>query len=495
MDALELAQYDLVPALASALLHSVWQNALLAAAAALALRALAGAGAAWRHNAGMGFLVAMLLMPAVQFLRFWEAPSGQASDGLLVPMSAPRLSGIGNVFVQEMSPVAVIVVLIWLLGACLMLARHIGGLRAVAAMERGPHHALAPHWQQRVKELRRMMGIGRPVTVWISEDVRSPCAARLLRPVIWMPMALLARAPIEHIEALLAHELAHIARKDWLWNGVQCIVESLLFFHPAVWWLSRRIRQEREHACDDLAVAACIDAIALAEALTALECERHSSPSLVLAARGGSPMQRVSRLLSGPPSRGRWAARALFALLSVSGLLVVAQIGVAGGLPDLEVVSSTPGALGPNDYREIRANGFGRQRVYRESIDAQGRRTETYRENGAARPIDAGVRRWIAEVSRMSAESAVPPTMPHEDYSAEQAALVAMVGRRAEVVGRVGSPATPTGTQTYGTISFDGDDGNADIRIEYRGPNGTTVVAVEAEMRGRVWSLESVLQE
>lgn len=495
MTALELAQYALAPALASALLHSLWQNTLLAVAAALALGALARSSAASRHNVGMGFLFAMLLMPVVQFLRFWERPGGQTGGSLLPLMSDTELSSAGNVFVKELSPLAVIVVLVWLLGACLMLARHIGGLRAVTAMERGPHHALPPLWQQRTEELRRALGIGRAVAVRLSEDVLSPCAARLLRPVIWMPAALVARAPVEQIEALLAHELAHIARKDWLWNGVQCIIESLLFFHPAVWWLSRRIRQEREHASDDLAVAASGDAIVLAEALTALECDRHSSPRLVLAARGGSLMQRVSRLVAGPPSQGRWGARALFALLSVFGLLTVAQIGLAGGLPDLQVVASTPGPLGPGDYREITANGIGGRRVYRESIDAQGRRTETYRQDGELRPIDEGARRWIAEVSRMSAETAMPPAMPHENYAAEHAALVALVGRHPEVVGRVGAPATPAGTPINGTISFDGDDGEADIRIEYRGPTGSAVVSVQAEMNNRTWSLESVSLE
>ena len=156
-----------------------------------------------------------------------------------------------------------------------MLARHIGGLRAIAAMERGPFEPLPPAWQRRVEELRAALGIARTVAVRLSAEVASPFAARLLRPVIWLPLSMLSRVPAEQVEALLAHELAHIARRDWLWNGVQCVIEALLFYHPAAWWLGRRIRQEREHACDDLAVAACGDAIALAEALAALECERH----------------------------------------------------------------------------------------------------------------------------------------------------------------------------------------------------------------------------
>ena len=88
----------------------------------------------------------------------------------------------------------------------------------------------------------------------------------LLRPVVWLPLSLLARLPAEQVEALIAHELAHIARLDWLWNGVQCVIESLLFFHPAAWWLSRRIRlsatNERELCLIHASVLVRVDAIA-----------------------------------------------------------------------------------------------------------------------------------------------------------------------------------------------------------------------------------------
>jgi hypothetical protein len=168
-----------------------------------------------------------------------------------------------------------------------------------------------------------------------------------------------------------------------------------------VWWLGRRIRQEREHACDDLAVAACGDALALAEALAALATERQSSPPLALAARGGTLAQRIIRLLSGTPSGGRWSALAGLGVVAVSGVFLVTLIGVGGGrLPDLRVESSTDGVLGPGDYREIIANGHDKLRFYRASVDAQGRLTEVYQEDRRVRPIDSEVRTWLTEVTR-----------------------------------------------------------------------------------------------
>jgi beta-lactamase regulating signal transducer with metallopeptidase domain len=493
MQDLGITQYGLAPALASALLHSLWQVALLAAAAALALRAMARASAAWRHNVAMAFLVAMALVPAVQFLLLWQGPGAQI-DNLLPVMTAPGLDAAANALAQDSAPVRAVVLMSWLLGVGLMLARHFGGLRAIAAMERGPFQLLPPRWRQRADEMRRALGIARAVAVRLSDEVLAPCAARLLRPVIWLPLSLLTRMPAEQLEALLAHELAHVARRDWLWNGVQCVIESLLFFHPAMWWLGRRIRQEREHACDDLAVAACGDAIALAEALAALERQRHSSPRLVLAAHGGSLMQRITRLLSGPPSRGRRGALAVLGALTVAGALLIAQIGIAGRLPDLEVESSTAGALAPGDYRQITANGADRLRFYRESIDAQGRRSEVYREDGQIRPIDAGVRRWLADVARQNVPPP-PPALPQIEDMAEARSLVALIATHRDVVARVGTPAVATSRAVNGNLRLDGAEGDADIRIELRGPRGQAVAAVEADMHDRIWTLRRVAVE
>ena len=490
MDGLAASQYGVAPALASALLHSLWQDSLLALAAAFALAATARASAAWRHTLAMAFLLAMVLVPVAQFLSFWRQPVDQINAGWLPVVTAMRTAH--GVIVQQSSPLAMVVALLWLLGVCLMLLRHAGGLRAIAAMEGAPYRLLPPEWQQRADELRAAMGIAHSVAVRLTHEVVTPCAARLVHPVVWLPLSLLTNTPREQLEALLAHELAHVARRDWLWNGLQCVIESLLFFHPAAWWLSRRIRREREHACDDLAVAACGDAIVLAEALTALALNRQSAPRLVLAAHGGSLMQRIARLLAGPPSRGRWAALAGLGALTVSGVLLVTLLALAGNrLPDLNVRSSTEGPLGPGDYREITANGLDKLRYYRASLDAQGRLSEIYREDGRDRPIDSGARRWVDSVSRMTIEPA-PPPRPQRDISPEFDALMRLVAVHPDIVARLGAPVVVAVMPPNGTLSLNDTGGDADLRLELRGPRGHATVRVEADLRNRIWTLRRV---
>src|SRR4029453_8886762 len=116
--------------------------------------------------------------------------------------------------------------------------------------------------------------------------------------VILLPLACALQLSPAQLEAILAHELAHVRRHDYLLNLIQTAIETLLFFHPAVWWMSRRIRTEREHAADDLALRATGNNRArYADALAALEELRTAPPpSPALAARGGPLLARVRRV-------------------------------------------------------------------------------------------------------------------------------------------------------------------------------------------------------
>jgi hypothetical protein len=217
--------------------------------------------------------------------------------------------------------------------------------------------------------------------------------------VIWLPTALWGRLPPEQQDVLLAHELAHVRRLDWMWNGLQCLVEALVFFHPAAWWLGRRVRQEREHACDDLAVAVCGDPIALAEALAALERQRGTQPDLVLAAHGGALIQRLTRLVGSPP-RAVVHVPIVLVIWFACGAALAAQLRLPTDVViDLRIEASDPGPLEPGGFLELTADTFAMQRHYRGTMDDDGKLVELYEEDGQPRPIDPAVRTWLNELT------------------------------------------------------------------------------------------------
>ncbi len=144
-----------------------------------------------------------------------------------------------------------------------------------------------------------------------------------LRPVILVPVSALAGLTPEQMEAILAHELAHIRRHDYLINLLQTVIETLLFYHPAVWWVSRQIRNERENCCDDMAVAACGDALVYARALTKVERLRKARLELAVTANGGLLMNRISRLVGAESPRPYHSAGLVTCMIAILTLIAV----------------------------------------------------------------------------------------------------------------------------------------------------------------------------
>ncbi len=190
---------------------------------------------------------------------------------------------------------------------------------------------LAPDLLQgRLLGLCRRAGLKRAVTLLMCEGLTGPSVVGVLRPAILVPAGWFLNLSPDYVEALLAHELAHVLRHDYAVNLLQSLLEVVLFYHPGVWWLSRRIRAERELACDTFAARLMGDPLPLAEALTALERRGlgHASPELSPAANGGSLMERISHLLLPPhrtSSAPAFGALAILAALLASGLHLVAQ--------------------------------------------------------------------------------------------------------------------------------------------------------------------------
>ncbi|HUS92413.1 MAG TPA: M56 family metallopeptidase, partial [Phycisphaerae bacterium] len=210
----------------------------------------------------------------------------------------------------------------WATGVCVLIIWHLGGWVAVGRLTRQASPSAGADLVAAAVRLSRALRIRRPVRLLESAAVCVPTVAGWLRPVVLLPASLATGLSPGQVEAVLAHELAHIRRWDYLANLLQSLVETLLFYHPAVWWMSRRIRAEREHCCDDVAVEACGDRWGYAGALAAL-AERVVVSRAAVTAGGGCLTDRVRRLLT--PRAGHAGGARTYAVGAalVAGLLIL----------------------------------------------------------------------------------------------------------------------------------------------------------------------------
>nr|WP_315477436.1 M56 family metallopeptidase [uncultured Undibacterium sp.] len=333
-----------------ALLHVLWQASLIALATAVGLRLLRSASAQSRYLLLCLALLLCIALP-VQYLvshsgqsvEYWQSDSlaalnvdtlarndpdskaGEASD------TATLLTSFGNWHWQAWEPrfasVAPFLVLLWAIGVAGMALRMCAGLLWVRQrVQRGSHQSDVL-WQAKLQQLAQRMNIRGAIQLGISDEVESPFTVGWWRPMVIFPSALMTGMPSELIEALLAHEVAHVKRMDYLVNLLQSAIEILLFFHPAVWWLSRQIRIEREQIADDLAAGLLGEPRRLALALSELEQFQFSHPQLAQAAHGGNLMSRIKRLIRPASPAGVWTWKMAVPLLSLSAAcsLIYAQ--------------------------------------------------------------------------------------------------------------------------------------------------------------------------
>ncbi len=319
-------------ALSAALLHFIWQGTLVACLLSITLSILRTRSANARYIASCGAMTLMAVMPAITaWLLYPHAgtlplPSPIAM-GTAAAVYAARVAGVA----QPLTWVAFLrqwTVPVWSLGVFVFALRLVAGYGHVAMLRR---RGLAADGQieATVSMLARRMKIAR-VRVLISAVAESPSVVGWLRPVILLPAATLAGLEPEQLEAVLAHEIAHIRRHDYLINLVQTLVETLLFYHPAVWWASACIRHERELCCDDSAVAACGNAMLYARALTRLERLRAGTPRLVMGSTRGSLRHRIERLTGMRPElQPSKVARLATLALGLACLVLTVHLGKA----------------------------------------------------------------------------------------------------------------------------------------------------------------------
>jgi len=337
------------------LLHFVWQGTVAALALALVLAIVPRRWAHVRYVAACTALFGMALLPLATVAYLTAAPTetvdvrdahaaaptpavagSQGSSTLLVsdvahvrPITLWEPGGIATVLRAAPANWLPWVVAMWFVGVCISSIRLAGGWWQARRLIQRDAVDADDRWALAVREVSARLRLRVPVRLLESARVQVPVVIGSLRPVLLLPAAALSGLTPQQIEAVLAHELAHIRRHDYLVNLLQSIIETVLFYHPAIWWTSHTIRVEREHCCDDLAVAACGDALLYARALTHIESVRQDRVGMAMAVSSGSLLARVRRLLGVPPP-ARLAASG-WVLLCLTALMVAAA-GLTGWL-------------------------------------------------------------------------------------------------------------------------------------------------------------------
>ena len=370
----------LVRALGWTLLHSLWQGAVVALALVGLLLLLRGHSARVRYATAAAALSLLLLLSLATFVRYYQAAAPaevvqvgayaevvtesetMPADAVVAPATtvvAPTgLQRALDYFDQNLP----IVVLAWLLGLLAMTLRLLGGLAYVQRLRHYRVRPLGAEWQARLRALSERAGVRRSVALLESARVRVPLVVGHLRPVILLPLGTVTGLSQSYMEAILAHELAHVVRRDYLLNLLQSIAEILFFYHPAAWFITAVLRTERENCCDDVATALIGgNPLTVARALAALAEQSlapRPTPQLALSAVGpdGSLLGRIRRLARGRTAptfaEGFLAACVVLAgLVLLSTAVVLARPQPAASIV-VEMTTPTPADLPAKEVEE-----------------------------------------------------------------------------------------------------------------------------------------------
>ena len=344
------------------LLHFLWQGTLIGMMTAVALSSMRDRSPQLRYAvacASLAFIIATPIITAFAISRdVVDVSMARPSVGVAArstvalaaksspphsPALSPHTGTAPAISAAEGPSWLATVVAFWLAGVGLLLTRFGAGCWWVRRLRRQALLEAPSHWGAATERLAGALGIRAAIRVDDSMAVDTPTVIGWLRPVIVLPIAAFANLTPAQVDAILAHELAHIRRHDCLVNLVQTLAETFLFYHPAVWWISTRIRTEREHCCDEIAARVCGDPVIYAEALIELERRRTAPPALALAATGGPLLARISRLLRVPDEKPRASPA-----ITIAGAAAI-LICVVGATHFVRAAQSDSPALTPVD--------------------------------------------------------------------------------------------------------------------------------------------------
>ncbi|MDQ3395833.1 MAG: M48 family metalloprotease [Bacteroidota bacterium] len=329
---------EYIEALGWTLLHSIWQAAVIALLVAILMIFLQRSSEI-RYMVAAGAMPLILLFALATFFVTLKSGANQPQgihnipEELNVAGSGMPLSNFENGQIQSInnepsfmtqfklyfSSHFPLIITLWFLGMLVLTLRFLGGLAYVQRLKKYKVEEITSQWELKIKNISSKIGLNKSIRLFESAMVTVPMVVGYFKPVILLPIGAITGLSTSQVESILAHELAHIARKDYLVNIFQTVIEILFFYHPAIWWISSKVREERENCCDDIAVKVNENTLVYAKALTTLGEMHLKSPGLAMAVTGKSGIlfKRIKRMLTKPTqhptfSEGFITACALF---------------------------------------------------------------------------------------------------------------------------------------------------------------------------------------
>jgi beta-lactamase regulating signal transducer with metallopeptidase domain len=307
-------------AVAWTLIHFCWQAAAIAGGYGLISLVLARRSPEARYTAALASMLLMLVLAGGTLaweLRTDAAPAALASSSANLTASLggdfPRIAAPGFIPSQPVAQRITLATLLpwidglWIAGVLALSIRSLGGWWYLRRLRQSAITQAPAAIRASFDRICSALGLHRTVALRISTAIDSPMTLGTVRAIVLLPLTALTSLGPDELEVVLAHELAHVRRADFFWNILQTIAETLFFFHPAVWWISARIRHERELCCDDMALKICPNPVSYASALYRLEEHRSRHLRLAMALDGHAShhtlLMRIARILGEPMNR------------------------------------------------------------------------------------------------------------------------------------------------------------------------------------------------
>ena len=331
---------ETIHTIAWTVMHSFWQGLLIALVFALVYYNLKNKTARFKYHLAFASLLAIVLSAACTFTMLYDGAATVSYQDYTVPTTVLSSADTYQLALSSNAPNwfdasigfldnnSTLIVGIWMMGLFFFLVKMLFGLYFVNQIRFSAYSLENKSWQNRIDKHLINLGSSRSVEIAQSALIKMPMMIGFLKPMILFPVGVINGMEIKEVEAIIAHELSHVLRNDYIMNIIQSCIEVLFYFNPAVWWLSSVVRLERENSCDDMAIQLTNSNVQYAKALLKLGHQQNSSNSLVMSFGGKKKklLLRVQRVLNNSQYKPRVMEKIITSIL-----LLVLIVGISMG--------------------------------------------------------------------------------------------------------------------------------------------------------------------